>query len=602
MSSAQRVNELADRLDQALPPHSQAVPEQSAGGDPLVDVARRLASGPHPVMSQAVVDRIETRVLARVTNRPRLRFTHRQRVVQVGRWVAAACLVLVLLAVGTARASADSLPGDTLYPVKRLVERGRLALSGDTGDVSLRLDFADRRLDEFEALLERGEINLDTLNDAVEEMIGALDLVQEGTGPREETATRLVDLSERHIQLAEDASARVETDQAKAKKLHDVAAEARQIAQQARDLVNPSPEPEVRVPRAFPLPIQHRLYPAAAQVESRGGHSATPSFVTGTGETVLFVIPSARMPGTDVPRADHDNASPQPPAASQPGGEHSPEGADNAVVRWPDVTIEPDAHPVDVTPASATPVPPPDGGGWNTPVDLIISPDTPEPVWTPGPPDGQPDDADWQYPFARPDEDTPVPAPTVEPPPTVEPTDPPPTEEPTPEPAPTDEPTPVPAPTEEPTPEPVPTDEPTPEPVPTDEPTPEPVPTEEPTPEPAPTEEPTPEPVPTEEPTPVFDEIYVDNPPDPDDDEVIRDLTDLTPTPEPTEEPTTEPTVEPPPTETPEPSPTDETVDPLPTEAVPTAEPTVEPTVEPTSEPPPTETPEPSPTDETVDP
>ena len=44
------------------------------------------------------------------------------------RYVAAACFVLVMALVPLARTSASSLPGDSLYPTKRIIEDIRLAL------------------------------------------------------------------------------------------------------------------------------------------------------------------------------------------------------------------------------------------------------------------------------------------------------------------------------------------------------------------------------------------------------------------------------------------------------------------------------------------
>ncbi len=60
---------------------------------------------------------------------------------------AAATAVVVFLLGGAVYASADALPGDALYPVKRSVESARLRLS--TGErLWMHLDYADRRLAE----------------------------------------------------------------------------------------------------------------------------------------------------------------------------------------------------------------------------------------------------------------------------------------------------------------------------------------------------------------------------------------------------------------------------------------------------------------------
>ncbi|HEX3096021.1 MAG TPA: DUF5667 domain-containing protein, partial [Patescibacteria group bacterium] len=62
-------------------------------------------------------------------------------------------LVILLFITGTAYASADALPGDTLYNVKRTVEDARVVLA-PTADskLQLQLEFAQKRLQELETL------------------------------------------------------------------------------------------------------------------------------------------------------------------------------------------------------------------------------------------------------------------------------------------------------------------------------------------------------------------------------------------------------------------------------------------------------------------
>jgi hypothetical protein len=56
---------------------------------------------------------------------------------------------------GVAFASNDSLPGDTLYPVKRAVEQGRVVIArNDQARAGVYADLADRRLKEIEALVK----------------------------------------------------------------------------------------------------------------------------------------------------------------------------------------------------------------------------------------------------------------------------------------------------------------------------------------------------------------------------------------------------------------------------------------------------------------
>ena len=66
-------------------------------------------------------------------------------------------LVLLLGTAGVASASTEALPGDSLYGVKRGLERAALAISlGPAGDAELLLEQANRRIAEVEELVHRG--------------------------------------------------------------------------------------------------------------------------------------------------------------------------------------------------------------------------------------------------------------------------------------------------------------------------------------------------------------------------------------------------------------------------------------------------------------
>ncbi|MDK1046203.1 MAG: DUF5667 domain-containing protein [Anaerolineales bacterium] len=66
-------------------------------------------------------------------------------------------LALLIGSVGVAYASADALPGDNLYGIKRGLERAALVVSlSAEGDAELWLEQADRRIAEVEELVRRG--------------------------------------------------------------------------------------------------------------------------------------------------------------------------------------------------------------------------------------------------------------------------------------------------------------------------------------------------------------------------------------------------------------------------------------------------------------
>jgi hypothetical protein len=88
----------------------------------------------------------------------------------------AALATAVALLLGSAVVtSAESLPGDALYPVKRAAEGARLALAlGPAGRLRVRLHIAEMRLDELQRLSDRGAAVPADLLDALLEAHTAL--------------------------------------------------------------------------------------------------------------------------------------------------------------------------------------------------------------------------------------------------------------------------------------------------------------------------------------------------------------------------------------------------------------------------------------------
>ncbi|MBI2859049.1 MAG: hypothetical protein HYX90_08220 [Chloroflexi bacterium] len=93
-------------------------------------------------------------------------------------WVAAAAsaFVIVISGSGTVLASSNSLPGDTLYPVKRTVEKAQLVLTpSDVGKAKLLANFADRRVKEMGDMVAAGRGNdLEMASDTMEEDLGRI--------------------------------------------------------------------------------------------------------------------------------------------------------------------------------------------------------------------------------------------------------------------------------------------------------------------------------------------------------------------------------------------------------------------------------------------
>lgn len=96
---------------------------------------------------------------------------------------------LVMTSVGVAYASSDSLPGDTLYGVKRGIEEARLALVwSSTGDSVLLTRFADERLAEVEDLIAAGRegdivVSLAGYEDIIDRLIDTADEISPSAEP-----------------------------------------------------------------------------------------------------------------------------------------------------------------------------------------------------------------------------------------------------------------------------------------------------------------------------------------------------------------------------------------------------------------------------------
>ncbi len=93
---------------------------------------------------------------------------------------------------GVATASAYSLPGDMLYPIKRVSEQVTIALAATANRPELHVQFAQRRLDEFEALSVRGDFSQGLVTEASNEIGEALTEVGQSKEPAQQTTLQSI--------------------------------------------------------------------------------------------------------------------------------------------------------------------------------------------------------------------------------------------------------------------------------------------------------------------------------------------------------------------------------------------------------------------------
>ncbi len=158
-------------------------PAQAAQLQPLLTSADWLRSAPaRPALTAARRQALENRVLARVTSArvarplPKQPRTFTWPLARRGwAWAVAVVALFVALTTTAVSASAASLPGDLLYPVKRLTEQVAVTLTPSTDQAALHAEFAQRRLDEFVSLMERGAVQPDLLTEMSADMNYTLD-------------------------------------------------------------------------------------------------------------------------------------------------------------------------------------------------------------------------------------------------------------------------------------------------------------------------------------------------------------------------------------------------------------------------------------------
>jgi hypothetical protein len=147
---------------------------------PLLQLAQEITDLPKPEPDvnafKAVIDKTRRSAGAQGA---RKRFSLRRLIIQNTLLVRAVGVVVLIFLVGTTTVSlsARSLPGDLLYPVKKLTEDVQYFLTVDAlGRARLHVRFADRRTYELSCLLQKkAPINQDLLAEMLSETKSAID-------------------------------------------------------------------------------------------------------------------------------------------------------------------------------------------------------------------------------------------------------------------------------------------------------------------------------------------------------------------------------------------------------------------------------------------
>lgn len=292
--------------------------------------AGSLAAARQAAMRPAARDAIEERLRAHMAKRPALPLTSRPTQAALTQWLqiaAALLLVTVVLGAGIATASASSLPGDLLYPVKRWGESVLLQLATGPDRVGALLDSAQQRLAEFEALSDGGVVDVTLLEEFeadAQDAIAASEALSDAQ--REEAFRRVVALVTLGQQMALDTADKAGADLSSAA---DAISDLRSWAWR-KLLSSPAPD-STRTPTPHPTRRSTRTptrTPTSSHTPWRVATPGPPAWVTPSDRPPL-TPPERGMPGSGLtwtpsgrgtpPVPQSVTPTPTPPRPSPPG-------------------------------------------------------------------------------------------------------------------------------------------------------------------------------------------------------------------------------------------------------------------------------------------
>jgi hypothetical protein len=249
-------------------------------------------------------------------------------------------VLLGMMSIGVAYASAESLPGDSLYPVKLAGERLRLALApGDVAEARLHLRLAGERLRESARLSEMGrEDKVEMLMGSYVEEVEAAGRILQSQQAQGEDVTQLSkrlleSLAQQQVVLSEVEGAVSKGTQPAVERAMSASRAAEREAMATMDEeppASPATEPTstptaTRTPTATPTPSE-TVRPSRTPAPT---HTHTPTGTAEPGERLGPTDPPGRTktpqpPGqTNTPQPPGQTNTPQPPGQTktpQPSG------------------------------------------------------------------------------------------------------------------------------------------------------------------------------------------------------------------------------------------------------------------------------------------
>lgn len=188
-----RVN--GDTVEQCL----GSYPEHAAELEPLLRAALSVTETSSTIKPRPEFERVAKYRLLSALEAKEAKKTERQMPLWgwQRRWAVVFAVIVVLLLVGsgTITASASSLPGDTLYPVKTVTEKVQEFFTrGNEAKASFNIKLAQRRINELESLSDGNRsIPQSLLNTMNAETDRAIETLGQQKAVKAELVTRLLD-------------------------------------------------------------------------------------------------------------------------------------------------------------------------------------------------------------------------------------------------------------------------------------------------------------------------------------------------------------------------------------------------------------------------
>ncbi len=177
----------------------------------FVTLLTHLNSLPHAQVPQPDLMRVKNQILDRIT----LPQTEQKpkwfslagslpHMLRVGSGIMGGLLIVISLTLGAAVAALNSVPGQTIYPLKKIAESIQLKLTPDADKTNLQFKFANNRVDELQQVIQQqqdGQISAKQAQKIVADTVSDLQTSTRAAAkstasqPKAAVVTKLADLS-----------------------------------------------------------------------------------------------------------------------------------------------------------------------------------------------------------------------------------------------------------------------------------------------------------------------------------------------------------------------------------------------------------------------